>query len=127
MTIRKTRIKCSTDGLFHAVEFHKHGSVISSGCNNITQDVERMTAMLRLGKAPSDPGTCTCLAALVLHGCEIILRRPADEEGVIRDLSGWQAIYTRFEENKLVLQEMKRIRARLRRERKKAAAAAEAS
>lgn len=110
----KTRIKCSTDGTFHTVEFHKDGNVTSSGCPDLKTEAERLASMLRLGKAPAKPDTCVALAALVLHGCEIILRRPADDDGVIRDLSGWRDIYVRFETNKVVEATMKRVRKELK-------------
>lgn len=121
-TIRKTRIKCSTTRVFHTIEIHANGVVLSSGCGNITQEVERITGMLRLGRTPPAAaiGSCAYLAALVLHGCEIIINRPADEEGFIADLGGWREVYIRFEENKLVKAQMKRVRAANRRKRKAA-------
>jgi hypothetical protein len=110
---RKTRIRCSTDGLFHQIELQSDGTVLDSG-TDITQEVERLAGLLRLGRAPNEPRSCVCFAALVLQGCEIILNREADEEGYIHDLGGWREIYVRFETNALVEDAMVRARARRR-------------
>lgn len=113
----QTRIKCSCQGgSFHTVTFHSNGQVVSSWCDNVTDDARRLAAVIRMGKTPSEYSTCTALAALVLYGCEILLRRPGDEDNVVRNLSGWRDIYIRFETNKVVESTMKRTRARLRRE-----------
>lgn len=119
--IRHARIKCSTDGQFHKVEFHPDGRVTQIRCGtkdtkDITQDVERTAGLLRLGKAPAACDTCAAFGALVLHGCEVILRRPADDEGIVRDLSGWRDIYVRFESSRLVVDTMNATRKRLRKE-----------
>lgn len=114
--IRTTRVKCS-DGLFHRVDFHPDGTVLSNGCGDVTQEAARIAGLLRLAKAPSEVSTCACLAALVLHGCEIILRREPNEDNEV-PITGWREIYIRFETNKLVEQTMNRWRRKLRKERK---------
>lgn len=125
-TIRQTRIKCSTDGQFYRVEFYPDGHVTRTRCGteepeDITPEVQRIAGLLRLGKAPADSGTCAALGALVLHGCEIIRNRPADDDGFIRDLSGWRDIYVRFETNKIVEATMKSLRQKALREARAAA------
>jgi hypothetical protein len=109
---QQTRVKCATDGKFHKVEFLPDGRVLDNG-TDITGAAKRMSAMLRLGRAPNNPGTCTSLAALILCGCETILRRQEDEEGFIRDLSGWREVYVRWESNSVVVDTMSHVRHRL--------------
>lgn len=116
-----TRIKCSCgEGKFHKVTF-ENGRVISSGCGDVTEESKTISTMMRLGAWRGDPGSCAALGALVLDGCEMILRRPANEDGEV-SIAGWRDIYIRFETVGVVERTMKRARARLRREARKAAA-----
>lgn len=120
MTVRKSRIKCSKGGRYHVVEIHPDGRVLSHGCGDITRDVNRIAALIRLGKSPPYEmvGSCDCFAALILHGCELLLRRPADDNGYITDLAGWNDIYVRFELNKLVERQVELMRLKIREEEK---------
>jgi hypothetical protein len=119
MISESTRVKCSSDGQFHKVTFFGDGTVTKDGVD-ITEEAKRFAAMVRLGRAPGDYGTVVALAALVMTGCEAIMRRPADEYGEVRDLGAWDDIYTRWEQVRIVEAEMEHWKHRLRREAKKA-------
>lgn len=115
-----TRIKCSCgEGKFHKVEFLQDGRVVSSGCGDVTQQARTISTMMRLGAWKGDTGSCAALGALVLDGCEMILRRPGDEDNVV-SIDGWRDIYIRFETIGVVERKMSRVRRRLRKERRDA-------
>lgn len=118
---QQARIKCSCDseGKRHHVVFDS-GRAVSSGCGDVTEEAGCIASMMRLGAWRGEHGSCAALAALVMHGCEMILRRTGDEEGFV-SIAGWEHIYIRFETLGVVERQMRRTRDRLRRERRKAA------
>lgn len=116
MSVLKTRVLCKPDGRFHTVTWLKDGTVHCNRCSDVQERADRIATMLRLGGGGNaEPSSCAALVALVQHGCEIILKRQANEDGY-QDLDGWREIYVRFETNSAVVRQMKAVRKRLRAE-----------
>lgn len=105
----QTRVLCKTDGRYHKVAFSfaPDGSATaeSSECGDVTDAAKRLAATISLGKTLMEDN-CTGLAALLIHGIPAVFQQPPLGEYI--QWGAWKPLYTRFEENKLVVAAVKR-------------------
>lgn len=118
----KTHIACAhaKDSRHKVVMTFKRGRLVaahSSGCKKAAEHAEYLIAMARLGRPPEE-GSCAALIGLVKQGCEDMLQRHEGDAGHIEDLGPWKGAYVRFETLGVVKETMKRIRRRMRRNRR---------